>query len=805
MDIIRIKDFKGLFTNGDIEDVPLGFHSVLSNTRPYNGALVKTYGWGIAVNTGTTNNASNLFTYMHPELNGGTLANEDWLYMYVYVNPATFATSFLGWYPAGPAWTAMGISLGSFYHKNGWNPILQHGNVLRILPGNVSKPDGTNEAYGFWMDKISRTFFDGQYSPTADFWKVLSIIQAPDSTFVGGITMEQIAGGSFEAEARYYKFSYVYDGSQESLLSSSRVITYTLNNVGKLTFTIAEGSHNRRITAIKVYRSDTQYGTYKRIHTIDLLRPASGRLRSATATDSSLGDYYIHVPALTTYNFDVAKDYQITLGGTIYEIAAGITGTGNITFAVRTVAAHGGGIAPLATTGKYDVAWSLHEWTGAAWSAALASGTDSAYAGEDVLIVSATYGTDNLIDRYLYFAETYWRLVTANKDRAVQFSGGTMGSVPQGTWAILRPDDGVYFCDDTGTDHVYQFFDDNYTELEEHPLAGEVSIKVNGQYAIIVGGRLFQGNLVLDPGNTGEERPGWISYSELDQPDVNPVSNVINIEDREGGLITGMADIFGNVVVTKERSIVTIGIRDNPDDPTKWYTQEAKHGIGCIAPKGLISVFGDLYVCAFDGIYRLRPNNLAASDTTPTEMLRISEPINNYYLALTEAHRRNCVSIFDQQTSEIIFGWSDGSIYAYNVITEDWRQITPSLILGLATADESGDALIWVDTTNKLYSPTVSQAIAIDARTKLFHLDDKRYRVVRYVSVTYKSTAALTLTLYKEGTTSAAGTATLAASTSRTTVRVPFRYRCKKCAVGISDTVVSTTPTEIYEVSIYVS
>jgi len=42
-----IKDFKGVFTNGDQADLPEGFFSELKNVLSKNGQLVKTHGYGL--------------------------------------------------------------------------------------------------------------------------------------------------------------------------------------------------------------------------------------------------------------------------------------------------------------------------------------------------------------------------------------------------------------------------------------------------------------------------------------------------------------------------------------------------------------------------------------------------------------------------------------------------------------------------------------------------------------------------------------------------------------------------------------
>jgi hypothetical protein len=163
---------------------------------------------------------------------------------------------------------------------------------------------------------------------------------------------------------------------------------------------------------------------------------------------------------------------------------------------------------------------------------------------------------------------------------------------------------------------------------------------------------------LLIPGDKAESHPDWLSYSELDQPDVTPVSNVIKFSDREGGEITGLDELFGIPVVMKRQSIRPYNTKADPADPTTWYSAESIHNIGNIPHHGYISVQGSLYVCSQDGIYRLSPNNLAASDSTPTEHLKITGPIEDAYDKMTQTQKEEMIVGYNQQENEIV--WTFG-------------------------------------------------------------------------------------------------------------------------------------------------
>ncbi len=115
------------------------------------------------------------------------------------------------------------------------------------------------------------------------------------------------------------------------------------------------------------------------------------------------------------------------------------------------------------------------------------------------------------------------------------------------------------------------------------------------------------------------------------------------------------------MVILKKGSISILNIKTSPASPGSWALTQAIHQIGNLAPKGYVSFHDMLFVCAYDGIYLLSPNNLAESDATPTELLRVSEPINDIYLALSETQRAAIKGMHDPKKSEVLFSFGDAA------------------------------------------------------------------------------------------------------------------------------------------------
>ena len=418
----------------------------------------------------------------------------------------------------------------------------------------------------------------------------------------------------------------------------------------------------------------------------------------------------------------------------------------------------------------------------------------------------------------------------------------------------MSPSKGMYSVSFSSPNSSYAFYDTYLTAGAEHPLVGEVSVKVNGEFAQIIGGRLWQGNIVLDPGGKNEVHEDWVSFSELNQYDVNPVSNIMTVPDREGGSVMGVAELFGCPVIMKKQGLFFIDIKSVVAPP--FPVNESKHNIGNIAKHGYIEVAGHLYVVWHDGIYRLNVNNLAASDSTPTESLRITDSIEDMYRALTATEKATIHSAYDKNTSEILFSWkrsgnvtataagaegymvvtsaahglnigdivhhkitgyTEGQsvitavtansftiylsysyyatsgtweircVWAFDIITNQWRQIYTWQLPDLYAYDENSNVLAYDDYTKKIYSTTVNENANCKVVTKTFPISDLRKEVVRAIWLTYKAGSALTMSLYVDNSATALTTTyTFPANTVATTVKVSPKIRAMKLKIEIS-------------------
>ena len=307
--------------------------------------------------------------------------------------------------------------------------------------------------------------------------------------------------------------------------------------------------------------------------------------------------------------------------------------------------------------------------------------------------------------------------------------------------------------------------DKGLSSLGEHPYGQEDKIKINAQYAKILKGRLFLGNIVLDPGNSNEIQNDWVAYSALDAYDVRPVSNVIPFPDREGGQITGLSELFGRLIVFKSQAIFVLDVSD-PSDPTTWSRKETKINIGNIAPEGIVEVHDSVYFVHHDGIYKLDANTVASADATPSIMEKVTLGIEDQFLLAND--KKEVKGVYDQKNNEILYTWQVGSpasqiVWAYHITLKTWRKIDTSANLDILSFGENSGPVTWDNTDTDIKKFDVDEAVGIAWKSKRFRLNLDQKRLIRYGMIQFTGTDTLTVNVYLDGSGSASFTKNITA------------------------------------------
>ena len=151
------------------------------------------------------------------------------------------------------------------------------------------------------------------------------------------------------------------------------------------------------------------------------------------------------------------------------------------------------------------------------------------------------------------------------------------------------------------------FTDVGEVEGSYHPFAGTSSLNTKFIHSTSSNGRQFVGNVRLtsDTGET-EDHGDMVLFSELNKPDVIPISNFIKLNDLQGGDIYGMSGLYSDVVIFAERGIFRLNIPQS--DPTSWSLVESEKNIGCTQPYSICEYRGGVFFAGTDNIYYIDPN-----------------------------------------------------------------------------------------------------------------------------------------------------------------------------------------------------
>ena len=290
-------------------------------------------------------------------------------------------------------------------------------------------------------------------------------------------------------------------------------------------------------------------------------------------------------------------------------------------------------------------------------------------------------------------------------------------------------------------------------DLGETDVQTVFSNRINAQYAVKLKGRMFLGDLNLNPEDKQEKRPDWIAYSELNQYDVRPVSNVITLDDREGGAVTGLAVLFGRLIIFKPQAIFIMNVPD-PANPNTWNVSESKFSIGNIAPEGVVEVHDSVYFVFHDGIYAVTSNMVANSNTTPTIMDKISLPIEDQFLLATSI--KDIKGVYNQKDSEVLYTWDTGSpatqvVWAYHIVLKTWRKVETTTNLDILAYGENSYPIAWDNTDTDIKKFDVDEAVGTAWKSKRFRLDLDQKRLIRYGMVKFTGTDTLTVNVYLDG------------------------------------------------------
>ena len=365
-----------------------------------------------------------------------------------------------------------------------------------------------------------------------------------------------------------------------------------------------------------------------------------------------------------------------------------------------------------------------------------------------------------------------------------------------------------YLWETIDSDTVLLDFSDNgLADGANHYLEGEVSIDVNAEFTEQINGTFYHLNLILDPLDKAEVQDGWVAKSVNGMPDVNPVSNVLKLDGSEGLAGTGLAGQFGSLIVFFEHKIYKIML-SNTGEFAK--VKSSMLNTGNIAKEGLVSVGEDIYYIAKNGIYKLHLNIGTEADESPLLKNRISEPINDLFMAISD--KRAIEGIYNQNTDELVYKFSAGVIWAFNIEFDYWRRIDVDFDMDFMKTMSTGECLFFDKTEGDLFNSdeainaTTNNLNKASVKTKWFSItEDRDYsKIIRSIITTYKSGTDLQLNLYFDYSSSPAFSFDLVNSVNITKKLSSVRARTNVFAIEIIEKAVNVDNVEINKLSVEV-
>lgn len=389
---------------------------------------------------------------------------------------------------------------------------------------------------------------------------------------------------------------------------------------------------------------------------------------------------------------------------------------------------------------------------------------EQGFAGSDVIFFTKpTLGNDDSHKGYIFQhglvgingVKNGW--IIKNTDQAIQFYRSSNygpsdtfpinDDVPSSTASSLILSNN-YQWRDSGDWKLLNIFDKNLIDGTAHPY-DETKIDTYYKYSTLSDGRLFAGNVALDPTGANEIHKDWVIFSEVGQFDVLPITNYIQLNDQQGGEITGIETLLGDVVVFMERGVYRINVPSS--NPSQWSLVESEENIGCTAPDSIIKSEGNLFFANESDVYFLDTNFNA---------IPITGPIRDDYQALANA---NTILHLDQKKDRLLckFGDETSIIYVFSLKDKGWSKINAgSEKANLFALDENLVTYMLehevqtgeTDTSFNSLSPTTPVEVTnFVYETGWIAISDIEYnKIIRSLDIRYTAPGGITAYIYTD-------------------------------------------------------
>lgn len=169
------------------------------------------------------------------------------------------------------------------------------------------------------------------------------------------------------------------------------------------------------------------------------------------------------------------------------------------------------------------------------------------------------------------------------------------------------------------------FYDVALAAGVEHPFGPKAKLVTHYKCSTWLNGRLFVGNVRLDPSEEAEDHPDWIVFSAFNSPDVLPIVNYIEVPELLGSEIIDLTVHLGELIVLTNRGVYRLHVPAG--DPTAWDMVEAHPTANLVAFRASAVAENEFFFFAgVEAVYALTPN---------FEFIKLTNPIRDDYQAIT--------------------------------------------------------------------------------------------------------------------------------------------------------------------------
>ena len=831
--IIPIGNFNGgIVTNADPEDISNNACiNMLNFKTDVSGRLIKQDGHTVVKNL-TASNGGNPFNieraiqWTHPKLEEGY----GWIFYEKTPKKIWFADHDF----------ANILLLKTF---TGTQPddirIEQVGEEVRIAMG-------LNEDSQIIQFLKDRKFFNGTYDPyssaNSDDDYVLIDRQEPSYPATWTYTISKIDDNNeslSDTNYYYYKAVPVFDGNQEYKFKDNKG-DISINALGanksiQFKLSLNTSDMNKRMTGVNVYRATTADTTtaksfYKVASaTLNTKQSTLNQESVSTVTPCYRRFYLVNNDITddndfnTKMNASIAHGLAYTPSISVYDSEGNVLRTLTISAISGTPGTDGVFIGTdsnnsnkkfIKTTGSNDDTvgknWNVkYDARGQgennpAWAYYFTGGNDAGYTGSKsggyhgnrVFFKLNAFTRYAEYDNYLLKKEdgSLYKIKESDSN-AVSLSVQAGGDNSPVTIDVIFSNIYAEYTANTGAIDI-SLIDNGLTDQSPH-IINETKLSLRHIVSEDVGARRFYGNVRLDPDNEAEDHSNFLVYSDLNQPDIHPISNYIQIKDKQGGGIVALKKIGDSLAVLMENGIYQLYIPSN--DPKMWSLVESEENIGCIAPYSVVRTKTSLFFAGEHNIYQL---------TNDWKIVAIGEAIKDIWQGFSSAHKKASTFVYNSKRNSIscLIGYlgsavTNGGLWEYNLDTATWSKFKNDFsgtntgkfifldkdINVLSSVNNTGVSEASIVKLDDSSSSATLQTLRTTGWINFSSLSDQYDIQLRRFNLSYDSGDTITATFYKDGDSSTAvytDDSTFTSSKKQAEIKVPIR--CNQLMIKLS-------------------